>query len=219
MPMKRPSGLFAIDGGHVDELLAALDAALGSGARRDLVRLAERNELQADDALRELDAFPSRECSALSSGLGLSMSRCTAGSGCPVADECPLVHGGTPDRIGQSALAALVMSLLERWRKSYPAAPVQDLSAMREVVSLMLDRRGINAASAPPRARTSLAILDLAIGRGGPVGAVSAVVTAAEVEQIAAFLPPSSGRGESTLTAAEAWLRLDAAAEAALVSR
>lgn len=219
MAAKRVDGLFAIDGGHADELLAALDAALARGSRRDLVRLAERNEVDAADALRELDAFPVRACSALSSGLGLAVSRCSAGSGCSVADECPLVRGGTPERIGQSALASLVVALLTRWRKAYPAAPVNNLVAMRAAVDSMLSRSGVIAASSPPRARTSLAILDLAIGRGGPIGAVSAVVTAAEVEQIAAFLPPSSGRGDSALLAAEAWLRLDAAAEAALVSR
>ena len=213
----RREGLWPVHGGVLDELLAALDAGLGGRTPRALSRLAKQVEFDAAAALQELDAFPARTCAAIESGLGLVASRCRAGSGCTVADECPLVRGGGPERIAESALAQLAMVVLERATGAVPAAPVTAWADLRRAVCELLERSGALRADAPPRASIPLVLLDRAAGRGDTLGIVSALLSAEELSRIAAFVPPGSGRDHATLAAVEAWLRYCATAEFGLL--
>jgi hypothetical protein len=206
-----------VDGALWQELLAVLDGALHDGRRRALVRLAEREQISAEEAGLELAAFPARSCAALERGVGLTPARCVADQGCPVREECPFVQGQGPAAIGRSALAHLVGALAHRWRKPLPAAPFATLAELPALVRQLLERSGRIRTDSPPRARTALAVADLALRRGGPVGASGAFLTAAELEQVAAFLPPGSGRGDPRLAPVESWIRRAVSAEVALV--
>jgi len=214
----RARGLQAVDGARWRELLAALDAALAKGRRRELSQLAACADVAADEALRELAAFPARSCSAVEAGVGLARARCRARAGCPVSEECPLVARRGPEGLASSAPGRLVAALARKWRRDdQPAPPVSGLAELAERVPALLERSGRVPPGSPPRARTSIAVLDLALGRGGPFGATGPFLGAAEVEQVAAFVPPGSGRGAAGLAETEAWLRWAASAEVALV--
>jgi hypothetical protein len=211
------SRLVPVDGRLLDELLTVLDEAFAEGNRRALGRLAAREGLAADDAVEEVGAFPRGACSALEPGFGLRPSLCTAGRGCPVEEECPFVRGEGPARIPQAATAQLFRELTGRWRRSLPPAPVAGLGALVRPLSRLLERSGRVDADSPPRARTSLALIEMAVRRGGPLGAVTALLTAGELEQVAAFVPPGAGRGDPPLHEVEMWLRQATLAEAGLV--
>lgn len=209
--------LAAVDGALWGELLTVLDAALQDGRRRPLLRLADREETPAEEAARELAPFPGSSCAALEYGVGLAPAHCIAGRGCPVEDECPLVHGEGAPGIGRSALGQLVATLAGRWRRPLAPAPATALADLAPFLEQLLARSGRTGPDSPPRSRTSVAVLDLALRRGGPLGATGPFLTSAELEQVAAFLPPGSGRGDPRLAPVEAWIRRAVCAEVALV--
>jgi hypothetical protein len=215
--MTKARGPNAVDRRLWEELLAALDEALHEQRRRPLARIAEREEQEADEALREVAAFPSRSCAALERGAGLRAESCLAGAGCVVEDECPLIHGRGSAGIRGSALGLLVAALVARWRRPLPPAPAHSLADLRPLVEMLLARSGRVTAESPPRARTALLVLDVAVRRGGPLGATGPFLTGQELEQVAAFVPPGSGAGDARLGPVEAWIRKAVAAEAALV--
>lgn len=206
----------AVDGQLWQELLAALDAAVCDGSRRPLGRLAEREGLPVHDALQELEAFPARSCAALERGAALRPVACTANRGCPVARECPLVRGGAAG-IAASAVASFVGTCAERWTKALPPAPFRDLEELLPAVERLLERSGRTGPDTPPRARTARSVVAVAIRRGGPVGATGPFLSLAELEQVAAFTPPGSGRGDPALGPVETFLRRAVCAEVALV--
>jgi len=212
-------GPWAVDGALWQELMTVLDDALSGERRRALVRLAEREETAGDEAARELAAFPARSCEALAPGVGLAPERCTAGRGCPVADECPLVRDGGAGAIRRSALAQLVAALVERWRRPLVAAPFPSLAELPALVEQLLARSGRIGPDSAPRSRTATTVLDVAIHRGGPLGATGPFLLALELEQVAAFVPPGAGRGDGRLGPVEAWLRRAVAGEVALLDQ
>jgi hypothetical protein len=110
-----------------------------------------------------------------------------------------------------------VGALAHRWRKSLPAAPFATLAELPLLMQQLLERSGRLHADSPPRVRTALTVVDLSLRRGGPVGATGPFLTGAELEQVAAFLPPGSGRGDARLGPVEAWIRRAVSAEVALV--
>jgi hypothetical protein len=208
--------IVAIEGALFAELVKVLDGAL-RGKRRALARLAAREGVEPGNALEELGAFPSSSCAALEEGAGLRPALCTAGVTCPVADECPLVDESGAESLGSSDLASLVASLLRCGLRPMPPCPLEELGAFRAPIEELLARSPRVAADGPPRARTSLTLLDLAGRRGGLVGAAKVFLAPGEVESVAAFVPPGSSRGEPRLVAVESWLRRAAIAEVALV--
>ncbi len=197
-------------------LLEALDAAVSGGQRRRVARLAEQAELDAGEALRELAAFPARSCAAREPQVGVNPDRCSAGTDCPVAGECPLACGGSPGAIARSHTARFVATLADRAVLSAPEGVALPFVALETALSALVERSG-RAAAAPPRARTGLAVTALARRRGGPFGATGPFLVAAELEQVAAHVPPGSGRGDRELALVEAWLRRATAYDAALV--
>lgn len=214
--MSTPSRIHVVEGTKLDELLDVAAQAL-RGKPRGLGRLASREGIDARDALEELGAFPTSACSALDPSVVLRPSNCTASQGCSVADECSLLAGATPAAIAYSSTARLIRALLGRWSRPASTAPVDGLSSMLAEVSRLLERSPRVGAAAPPRARTSLALLDMGVRRGGPLDAFAGFLTQAEVEQVAAFVPPGSGRDDQKLLVVEGWLRQAATLEAALV--
>ncbi|MCU0230538.1 MAG: hypothetical protein MUC67_04070 [Acidobacteria bacterium] len=198
-------------------LLEALDAALGEGRRQALARLAEQEELDASEALRELAAFPARRCAAREPRVGVDPGRCGASAGCPVVDECPLVRDGSSASIARSHTARFVEGLARRHELAAPEGVALSFDALRDALAGLLSRSGRCGPAAPPRARTALVVADLARHRGGPFGATGPFLAAAELEQVAAHVPPGSGRGDRELTRVEAWLRRATAHDAALV--
>lgn len=212
-----PRGPVALDRALWQEFVAVLDEAAAGGARRALARLAAREGLAADEAQRELAAFPAHDCVARERGAGVRAAACTFGSGCPVAEECPLVRGGSSASIAASALGQLVLAFAERCTRPLAPAPIARLAELPPLLDELLQRSGRLGADAPPRARTSLTVLDLALRRGGPFGATGPYLSGAELEQLAAFLPPGSGRDDARLGPIEAFVRRAACAEVALV--
>jgi hypothetical protein len=198
-------------------LLDALDAALGDGRRQAVARLAEHEELDAGEALRELAAFPARRCGAREPRLGVDPARCTARAGCPVGDECPLARGGDPRAIARSHTARFVAALARRRTLAAPEGVALPFDALAGALAALLERSGRCGPGAPPRARTALAVAELARRRGGPFGATGPFLAPAELEQVAAHVPPGSGRGDRELERVEAWLRRATAHDAALV--
>ncbi len=215
--MTRVKGPAAVDGAAWQELLTVLDDALHGGRRRALLRLAEREETAAEEAARELAAFPGRSCAALERGVGLAPGRCLAGRGCPVEIECPFVRGSDARAIARSALSSLVAALVVRWRRPLPSAPVASLDEFPPLIERLLLQSARIEPGSPRRVRTSLAVVDVAIRRGGPLGATGPFLTSGELEQVAAFVPPGSGRADQQLAPAEAWIRRAVCAEVALV--
>ena len=211
---RRPR-LVAVDGALLAELTLVLGRALTEGKRRPLGRLAAREGVSADEALAELAAFPAGACAAADPAVGLAAGRCTAGAGCPVEDECALVAGGRGP--SGSRTAALVRGMVEAWILGLPPAPVAGLAELLDPVRALLERSGRVGPDAPPRARTSVALLEMAVSRGGLAAATGPFLLAAEAEQVAAHVPPGSGRGDPALAPIEAWLRHVASREAALV--
>ena len=207
----------AVAGASWQALLEALDAAVIEGRRQAIARLAEQEELDAGEALRELAAFPAPRCAAREPRIGVAPARCTAGTGCPVAEECPFARRGDPGAIPRSHTARFIAALARR--RVVPASEATALSfdALGEALAALLDRSGRCGPDAPPRARTALAVADLARRRGGPFGATGPFLAAAELEQVAAHVPPGSGRGDRDLAPVEAWLRRATAHDAALV--
>lgn len=212
-----PRGPVALDRVLWHEFLAVLDEAVAEGARRSLVRLAAREGLAADEAQRELAAFPTHDCVALERGAGVRVAACTFDTGCPVAEECPLVRGGSSASIATSALGQLVRAFAEHVARPLAAAPFARLAELPPLLEQLLERSGRLGPDAPPRARTSLAVLDVALRRGGPFGATGPYLSGAELEQLAAFVPPGSGRDDPRLGPVEAFVRRAACAEVALV--
>jgi hypothetical protein len=207
----------AVVGASWQALLDALDAAVGDGRRRAIARLADQEEIDAGEALRELAAFPARRCEARAPRLGVAPARCSAGTGCPVAEECPLARGGKPEAIARSHTARFVVALARRRALPAPEAFAFSFDRLGEALAALLDRSGRCGPQAPPRTRTALAVADLARRRGGPFGATGPFLTVAELEQVAAHVPPGSGRGDRELAPVEAWLRRATARDAALV--
>jgi len=210
----RRGGLVAIEGGLLDELLEVLARALVEGKRRPLGRLAAREGVAGEEALAELAAFPAGACPAADDAVGLAAGRCAAGEGCPVEEECALVAGGR--RPGSSRTASLVRELLRR-RAIDLAPPVASLRELLPPVRALVERSGRAGPEAPPRARTSIALLEMAVAREGIVGVTGPFLRAGEAEQVAAHVPPGSGRGDPDLAPVEAFLRLVACREAAIV--
>ncbi len=215
------AGVVGVDRQLWGELLAVLAEALRENSRRPLARLADREGVTPDEALRDLAALPVRSCSAVdpSPNGTLRVASCTAGRGCPVEDECPLVRGAAAGRasIVTSGPAQLVGVLVRRWIRPLPDAPFATLAEFGPLVDRLLERSGRAGHDAAPRARTAHAVIDVSLHRGGPFGATGPYLTAAELEQVAAFVPPGSGRGDALLHPAEAWLRRAVSAEVALV--
>lgn len=209
----RSPRLSAVEGRVWNDLLEALITALARGRPRPLRRLIEDAGLQAVLVERELAAFPGGACAARSDLLGLDMGRCLAGKGCPVEKECPFPGSGVGSHLGR-ALSSLARGGIVPLVCSSPLNTLSDLR--RDLAELLLDHPRL-AGAAGPRARTSLALLDRALARGGPLGATGPFLPAPELEQIAAFLPPGSGRRKPEKAAAEAWLRRVASAGAAVV--
>lgn len=214
--MSAASGIVAVDGALLSELLSIATQAL-RGKRRLLGRLAAREGIDSHDALEELGAFPDSACTALDDSAGLRPALCTAGRGCAVADECSLATSGDSRLIALSATASLVRRLALSWSRPFESSPVRSLSDLAYPVAQLLERSGCAGQDTPPRARTSLALIDMAARRGGPLGALDAFLTQQEVEQVAAFIPPGSGRGDDALLRIEGWLRRAATLEVALV--
>ena len=215
--IRRAPVTVAVAGAAWQALLDALDAAVGDGRRQAIVRLAEQEETDAGEALRELAAFPGRRCAAREPRLGIGPARCTAGTGCPVAEACPLARGGDPAAIARSHTARFVAALARRRALPAPERVEFGFDALAEALASLLERSGRCGPGAPPRARTALAVVDLARRRGGPFGATGPFLAAAELEQVAAHVPPGSGRGDRDLALVEAWLRRATALDAALV--
>ncbi len=211
---RRPP-LVAVDGALLGELVGVLGRALVEGKRRPLGRLAAREGLAADEALAELAAFPAGACPAADPAVGLALARCRAGAGCPVEDECALVAGGRGP--AGSRTAALVRGMVEGWILELPAAPVAVLADLLDPLRALLERSGRVGPDAPPRARTSIALVEMAVSRGGIAAATGPFLLATEAEQVAAHVPPGAGRGDRELAPVEAWLRHVASREAALV--
>jgi hypothetical protein len=207
----------AVAGAPWQALLHALDAAVGNGRRQAIARLAAEKEIDAGEALRELAAFPAGRCAAREPRLGVVPARCTAGAGCPVAESCPLARGGNPGAIVRSHTARFVAALARRCALPAPEAVALPFDALGEALAALLERSGRCGPDAPPRARTALVVADLARRRGGPLGATGPFLAVAELEQVAAHVPPGSGRGDRDLARVEAWLRRATAHDAALV--
>jgi hypothetical protein len=199
------SRLLVIPGPAWDELLEALSAAVVKGDQR---KLAERLDPLAvgGTPLQDLAALPVRSCSAVDEETVLSVLRCTAGRGCPVQEECPLVRS-EPEDMARSDLARALTAAVEA--SGHPAASGGGarLEGLRDGVERLLQASGRVGSESPPRARTSIAVLDMAVRRGGVAGATGPFLRARELEQVAAFVPPGSGRGHDELSRIEAWLR------------
>lgn len=211
------SSVRMVEGAPWKELVDLLGAALAEGKRRGLLRFAAQQGLEEDEVRRELAAFPGGACAAVDPLFGISVGRCLAGSGCPVLDECPLVTSD-PAQMRRSAIGSLVCRAVECWvPEEFPECPLLTLGAFRAPLERMLARCGLDIREGPPRARASLALVDLAVGRGGPPGVEGGFLSAEEAEQLAAFLPPGSGRGDPALAPVEAWLRRVATEEGAIV--
>ncbi len=211
----RRGRLVAVEGALFGELVEVLGRALVEGRRRPLARLAAREGVGAEEALAELSAFPAGACPAADPAVGLAVARCTAGRGCPVQGECSLVAGDRHP--ADSRTASLVRDLLGRWAAGRPASPVDTVAGLLPPVRGLLERSGRAGPGAPPRARTSLALLEMAISRGGIAGATGPFLLAGEAEQMAAHVPPGAGRGDPSLAPVEAWLRRVVSGEDALV--
>jgi len=198
-------------------LLDALDAAVSGGPRRGIARLAEQEEIDAGEALRELAAFPARSCTAREARVGVNPGRCSASAGCPVADECPFARRGDPAAIARSHTARFIAALAGRTVLAAPEAVALPFVVLESALAALVERSGRSGPEAPPRVRTGLAVAGLARRRGGPFGATGPFLAAAELEQVAAHVPPGSGRGDRELAPVEAWLRRATAHDAALV--
>lgn len=208
--------MIAVDRQLWQELLVVLDEAL-EGSRRPLARMAEREGVAPDEALRDLAALPARACAAVEKGSILRAAACRAGAGCPVEDECPLVRGGGRDAIQRSGPAHLVRVLVQRWTRPLPPAPFAGMPEFARMVDRLVQHSGRVGPNSPPRARTANAVLDLALRRGGPFAATGPFLTGPELEQVAAFVPPGSARGDALLVPPEAWLRRAVSAEVAVI--
>lgn len=171
--------LAGVDAAAWHELLGALEGAVRDGSRRPLARLAAREDLPSDGALRELATLPAGAAAA------------------------------------GPAVTALVRALAERWLRPLPAAPFVDLAGLAAPLEDLLERAG--RPGDPGRARTAPDVLRAALARGGPLGATGAYLTGPELEQVAAFVPPGSGRGDPRLAPVEAWIRRAVSHEAAVV--
>ncbi|MDQ7007759.1 MAG: hypothetical protein Q9Q40_11040 [Acidobacteriota bacterium] len=213
--MSAAAGLVAIDGCAFDELLEGLAGAFVDGRRRVLLRLAGREGFEEEELRRELVAFSGLECPAREPDVGLVVSRCR-GAACALFGECPLVREG-PGDLHDCATGRLVASLVERWRRNVDPCPCPGFDDLASAVESMLEGVGIHAASAPPRARTSLALVDLARQRGSLPGLAGPFLRVGEFEQLAAFMPPGATRDHPGLAPVEAWLRRVASEEAAVV--
>lgn len=211
--MKRSCRMY--EGARVEAVLEALIAALHNGRSGPLDRLAKQAGLDFSEARRAIQAFPRRECAALREQIALALDGCTAQTGCQVATACPLVTHGQAASLTRSAVAIMARDLIGGSEKSFPAAPLESLEQMRGAVLEMLR---LLPTDAPPRARTSLVILDLAIARGAPLGVAASFLRSSEVEQVAAFLPPDSSSEFEHYRQFEGWLRLAASSEAAIVA-
>lgn len=211
--MKTPlQGIREVDGAQWRGVLDALRTAVLQGRSRALLRLLEEASAPGEEAQRELAAFPRNSCAALSEETGLSPERCRAGRGCPVEKECPF-----PGRLAASSLGRSVALLAHRGVLPLSPGPEKTVSGLRGDLARLLDDHPLLRDNPPPRSRASLAILDLALTRGGLLGATGPFLTAQEMEHVAAFLPPGSGRIKPDLAPVEAWVRRAASAEAALV--
>lgn len=215
--IRRAPVVVAVAGAPWQALLDAVDSAVVGGRRQAIARLAEQEEVDAGEALRELAAFPGRRCAAREPRLGVDPARCTARAGCPVGEECPLARGGDPRAIARSHAARFVAALARRRALPAPERVGLGFDALVEALVALLERSGRCGPGAPPRARTALAVVELARRRGGPFGATGPFLAVDELDQVAAHVPPGSGRGDRELALVEAWLRRAAAHEAALV--
>lgn len=208
--------LALLDGSQWDGILDALREAVVRGDSR---RLGEQlaTASAGERALQDLAALPVRACSALDEDVVLSPIRCSAGRGCPVEEECPLVRGA-PDEMSSSALAEALRGVVRDGVETVDAAVAADMAQLRERIDRLLRASDKVGPESPPRARTSLAVIDMSLRRGGVAGATGPFLRARELEQVAAFVPPGSGRGEEGLAAIEAWLRRAACRERALLT-
>jgi hypothetical protein len=213
--MARRSRVVTIEGPVWDGLLVALADAVTRGDQREL---AERlGGLETEETpLQDLSALPVRSCSAVDEEAVLSVSRCTAGRGCPVQDECPLVRD-EPGDMGRSDLSRALARAVDAAGQPVPATVAAELARLREGVEQLLRASGRVGPDSPPRARTSIAVLDMAVRRGGVAAATGPFLRAGELEQVAAFVPPGSGRADTALAELEAWLRRTVCDENALV--
>jgi hypothetical protein len=213
--MARRSRVVVIEGPVWDGLIAALSDAVTRGDQRELADRLDGLETEGTP-LQELSALPVRSCSAVDEETVLSVDRCTAGRGCPVQDECPLVRD-EPDDMGRSDLSRALGRAVDAAGRPVPAAVADELARLRGGVERLLRASGRVGADSPPRARTSIAVLDMALRRGGVAAATGPFLRAGELEQVAAFVPPGSGRADAALADLEAWLRRTVCDESALV--
>lgn len=198
--------LAVVEGTEWQALVDGLRAGIERGEHRALGRQLKAMGVDEPGALQDLAALPVRACSAVDEDAVLSMERCTAGRGCPVQGECPLVRS-TPDDMACSALARGLRAAIERCEIADVSAPVETLDELGRAIERLLEASGRVSPDSPPRARTSLAVLDMARRRGGVAGVTGPFLTASELEQVAAFVPPSSGATEPDLAGVEGWLR------------
>ena len=192
-----------------DDLLSACAEALGRRRRRALARLSDDAAL-VEAAVAELAEWPGARCGAADEACGVVSGRCGAGGACAAAAVCPLLEGGA---LGGGAAARLIGEAAARLRIDAPAAPCARLEELRTLVERLLARDGRAAA----RGGEALAAFDLALARGGLFGATGPFLRGAEMERVAAFVPPGCGRGDALLAPVEAWIRRAAILDAALV--
>jgi hypothetical protein len=208
-------GLVAVEGQAWDGLLSVLADAVQRGDTRGLgQRLAGLDA--GEEALQDLAALPVRACSAIGGEGLLRAGNCSAGRGCPVQEECPLVRGD-PSEMGRSALGRALGAAVDALRRPGEDPPVADLEELRGWVEQLLRASGRVAPDSPPRARTSVTVLDMSLGRGGVAGVTGSYLRSGELEQVAAFVPPGSGQQEEGLAEIEAWLRRSVCLESALL--
>ncbi len=207
--------LVAVEGEAWSEFLGLLASAVRGRRHGVLARFGARYGLDAEGALAELAALPSRGCAALDETCALAHQRC-AGSDCAVLGECPCVESAPYD-LARCDLASFIRDVTAALAQPVPAPLTGDVQTLRRHVEGLLVRRALLDEGVNPRARTSLLVLDLAIERGAPPGLSDGYLSAEELDRTAAFVPPASGVGEEELARVEAWLRQAASMESAVV--
>lgn len=199
--------ILGLAGGLFQEWIHALEESVQRGGNRPLSRLARREGISAEEALREVSTFPARGCSALLEGTILSPDRCSAGKGCSVEANCPFVRDGGAAAIRCCRLGQFIEQFLLQKKLALPEPPFSSFAALIPEVQTLVDRSGKVGPESPERVRTAPAVMERIVRRGGILGVTGPFLTLAELEQVAAFIPPGSGRGDPHLAAVEGWIR------------
>lgn len=209
--------ILGLAGGLFEEWIKALEEAVQRRGSRLLSRLARREGVAAEEALREISAFPSRDCSAWVEGAILASARCSAGKGCPVEMKCPWALEGGAAAIRRCRLGQFIEQFLLRKKQTLPAPPFSGLAALIPEARALLERSGKAGPKSPERVRTAPAVLEKVVLRGGILGVTGPFLTLAELELVAAFIPPGSGRGDPHLAEVEGWIRRAVSQQLAVV--